>query len=186
MRTSVIRLNHEYVIDLLRAIVKFITASVNGRNEALSNQYANSAVVEYSMEILKNGFSEEEVKFSEKIVKDKFFKTMGNEIGEYQHQTYLQRLQKYNLLKQEVLRMLNCLLLSTTKHQIQNQDNYTVVNNLMVLNYVQFRIYNDNFYSAKLFNSESKLARIYNINLGFQCYYLINKIWNNNGQPDSN
>ncbi|CAI2384151.1 unnamed protein product [Moneuplotes crassus] len=186
MRTSVLRLNHEYVIDLLRVIVKFITASVNGRNEFLTNQYADSNVVRYSMEILQNGFSEEEVKFLTKVQKDSCFKIMSNEIEEYQKPIDLQRFQKYNLLKQEVLCMLNLLLLPTTKHHIQNQDNYAIVNNLMVLNYVQFRICYGQIYSSKLSNSESELAKIYNINLGFQCYYLINKIWNNNGQPDSN
>ena len=81
MRTSVLRLNHEYVIDLLRVLVRFIVGSINGRNQTLSDQYVNAGVINYSMEILKVGFYPEEVEFVKKISKESSLMIMKNENG---------------------------------------------------------------------------------------------------------
>ncbi|CAI2385590.1 unnamed protein product [Moneuplotes crassus] len=186
LRTSVLRLNHEYVVVLLRAMTKFMTETVNGQNEALSSQYANSTVIKYCIEILKNGFSCEEVEFMKNVNKESSFQIMKNEIDEDQIEPILTRSHLFNLLKQEVLCLINSLLLPTTMHQINPQENYQIINDLMVISYIQFKFYRDESYVSELFDENSKLYKTYNINVGFQCYYLIAQLWGNNGQPNFN
>ena len=122
MRASVLRINHEYVLDLLRAIVKFMISSINGRNEALSNQYANSNVIQYWMIILKSGLSPQEAEiFKGKGWKSlKFWKRIIK-VPKEQRVIIMKKSQKYNLLKQEVLSLINCLLLPSTIYQIKKQ-----------------------------------------------------------------
>ena len=47
VRTCVIRYKQEYVLVLLRVIVRFIIGTINGRNEDLARLYANSGLIKY-------------------------------------------------------------------------------------------------------------------------------------------
>lgn len=184
-RASVLRPNNEYAVDLLRVITKLMTSTVNGKNEDIIELYANTTVIEYLIEILRAGFSMNEVQYIKRIGKETTF-MVGRDQQIDNPKVISERNRKRNLLKQEVLELISSLILENTGYEIQTPENYEVFNNLMILNYVQFRIYKDKSYTLEPFRLDSSLSKMYNINLGFQCYYLIAKLWDNNGQPNCN
>ncbi|CAI2361557.1 unnamed protein product [Moneuplotes crassus] len=184
-RASVLRPNNEFAVDLLRAITKLMSATVNGKNEDIIELYSNTTVMGYLVEILRAGFSLNELQYIKRARKDTTFMVGRNQQINDLKEVY-DKNRKRNLLKQEVLCLINSLILENTSHEIQTPENYEVLNNLMILNYVQFRIYKDRSYTLEPFRPDSSLSKVYNINLGFQCYYLIAKLWNNNGQPNYN
>ncbi|CAI2361739.1 unnamed protein product [Moneuplotes crassus] len=196
LRTGCLRLHHGYVVDLLREVVKLMTETLNGRNEVLASLYVNTAVVQYCIKILEAEFTRVDLQFVRKINKSSHFKIMKNMSEEDRHDFEMEILEDkdfihdqrkwFNQLKCEVLLMINCLSFSHTEHQIKTKENYESINSFMILNYVQFCIYKDQRYTSELFDSKSNLSKIYNINLGFQCYSLISELWDNNGQDPSN
>ncbi|CAI2365997.1 unnamed protein product [Moneuplotes crassus] len=186
LRTGVLCLNHEYVIDLLRTVVGFMIETINGRNEYHINQYVTATVFQYSIAVIQAGFSSADLEFLRKAQKESSFELSKNAFGRTMTKASLAVSQKLNLLKQEVLCMINCLILPGKEHFIRNEENYECFNNMLKLNYVQYRIYKYDNYTTELFNQDSKLSKVYNINLGFQCYYLIAELWDNNYENNLN
>jgi len=186
MRTSILRYRHEYVIDLLRALIKFMTASVNGKNETIVDLYVNTNVVKYCKEILTTGLYSNEIEFIKNISKNSSIERSEEMEKSLEPSINIRSSKKHNLLKEEVLWFLNCLLIQSTEDEVKMVDNYDVINSLMVLNYAQYKIYKGRDYDLELFKPDSKLSEAYNINVGFRCYHLISKLWGNNKLPQSN
>ncbi|CAI2383161.1 unnamed protein product [Moneuplotes crassus] len=186
LRTSALRYHYEYAIDLLRAIIRFMTASVNGKNEKLIGLYVNSNVVRYCKGILVTGLSPREVEFVSKIHKKSNSEVLEEMEKSLENPIPRDCLKKYSLLKQEVLWLLNCLVIYNTEHEIRASENHEVIDNLMVLNYVKFIIYRGQTNDPIIFKTDCKLSEVYNINVGFQSYYLIARLWDNNNQSHSN
>ena len=86
LRTSIIRSNHEYVTDLLRATVRLITASINGKNEDLIDYYVGSNVFEHCKRFLMTGLSNKEVEFIQKTSEDTSFKIIEQKEDSEQRQ----------------------------------------------------------------------------------------------------
>ncbi|CAI2371227.1 unnamed protein product [Moneuplotes crassus] len=189
LRTSVIQLKLEYVLQLLKEIVKFITATLNGRNEVLAIRYVNSSLINHCMKILKKEKMKNEKEFLSGLKKLSFVRKDPQEIkkdAKAEESKSIKEIRALNELKHEILRMINALVFPSTEHQIKSLKNEEIINNIMILNYTQFRIFKDDMYTQELVNKYSSLSKVYNINLGFQSYYLISKLWDNNGIVPSN
>ena len=89
-------------------------------------------------------------------------------------------------LMKEVLLLINLLISPNTTYHIETNENCDLINNLMACNFIQYRKYQNEHYSGELYRSDSWLSKVYNINAGFQCYYLIEKVWDHNFESNFN
>ncbi|CAI2385843.1 unnamed protein product [Moneuplotes crassus] len=96
-------------------------------------------------------------------------------------------IQRINLFKEKILTIINRIASVGKQEELLDLEEWKeTINSLMILNYVQFRVLKYDYFTSDLLDKDSSISKIYNVNVGFQCYYLVDKLWKNNDLPSSN
>jgi len=198
MRRCLTKTHHNYIIDLLFVIVRFIIENINGHNEERIKEYTGSRIFQYSSEIIQRSLQRLENNFFTKNFIKEDADDSSDEEEDYTSQYVIDRSKKikgksiftdnyrFQILVENVLIMVNAMIIPETSHMFIKEENKNLINDLMKLNYMQFYTLKYDRYSLKLLKKDSHLAKMYNINVGFQCIYLISKLFDNNGVEGHN
>ncbi|CAI2384682.1 unnamed protein product [Moneuplotes crassus] len=189
LKAGVILLCIEGMINVLTDLIDLLLEVMYKDQSGQSIRDIHTSVYDDCFTILRSGFTKEDQAFLIKgdLSSAYFLLPFTNEAGLRESEAKL--LKRLDFLKEKVSIMINYLVSAgrSNREKVMNKGAFrqTIIS-LMTLNYVQFRILRYDHFVPEVLDRNSTISEIYNINIGFQCYYLLARLWKNNGEDNSN